>query len=144
MELIKKVWRGYLARKKTRWEQLNALWTSCLEDIIRDLSKPVKQSRRPVRKKKDATIKYMEITSSQKTQLLTGIMLAARRRYRERLRAYLNSQHDLIRKGVKAFQSTLEGSGECLLALPDFSFLPSREEMKGVIEKATVSAGPKK
>jgi len=95
-----------------------------------------------VRKKKDVTIKYMEITSAQKAQILTGIMIAARRRYRERLRAYLNSQHDLIRKGVKAFQSALEGSDECLLALPDFKFLPSREEMKGIIEKATAS--PKK
>lgn len=97
-----------------------------------------------MRKKKDPTIKYMEISAGQKTQILTGIMISARRRFRERLRAYLTSQHELIRKGVKAFQSALEGSEGLLLGLPEFNFLPSREEMKAIIEKATSSTSPKK
>lgn len=145
MELVKKVWKAYVLRKKNRWEQINALWTSCLEEIIKDLTKPVKASRRAVKKRsKDPTIKYMEITPGQKTQVLTGLMLTARRRYRERLRAYLTSQHDLLRKGVKAFQSALTGNEDLLMALPTYDFLPTRDEMKSLIDKIVAENNPKK
>lgn len=137
--LIQHMWRLYVLKEKERWKLLIDQWGKGIEAILTEANHKW-PGKKGAKKRQEIMDKYLGLPVSSRNLFLRNYFKAYKLRYREQVRTYIaNSYHSRAFKAAKAFQSLLlhsSTSSEELMLAPAFSYLPSEEGMKEIIEEA--------
>ena len=138
IRLVETTFLEYSKRKSENWETLVKMWDKALEKLITNSTRHKHKGKRS--RKLDNT-KYLKITAIARNQTLTEYIRKQKKEYIRLLRNFKQSNKELMRKGVRAFQSELKetlsrGNKVQLPVMPEFNLLPSEQELLGLIEKA--------
>jgi hypothetical protein len=92
------------------------------------------------RKKKEIAQGLLLISAEEKTQALERWERIYREKYRVEISRYWKEQRELTALGAKAFFLAVLEKGQPLLACPQRYKLPTKEEVKKVLERAAKEA----
>ena len=133
--LIQFMWRRYRDIKRTRWTQLQSVWSEALKSLTPDLHSANKKT---IKRFKELEAKYMRVD---RDSILTEHLKSAQRQYYVDIHRYITS-NKAFRRGIKAFIYAKLKKGEAvyLSGAPDFKYMMSVEDVQKLILEATNGA----